>query len=689
MEKITKEHLTRRAYVYIRQSTLGQVQHNTESRRVQERLIERAQALGWAEARVIDDDLGCSASGVARRAGFERLLAEVCAGNVGAVFAFEASRLARNGREWHTLLEMCVVVDTLLIDTEAVYDPKLSNDRLLLGFKGTLSELELGLFRARSHAAMREKAKRGQFYGMIAVGYRKTRDGHLEKEPDLRVQHAIEFVFEKFVEFGSARQLVLWMREEGVKIPCRDGNTDDSPICWRSPTQSVVTRVLKNPIYAGVYVYGRSKSRTVLEDGRKRVIIRKCWDPKEWEVVIQDHHPGYINWEQYERNIQMLRQNVNLKGHMAPGGVRGGASVFAGILRCGECGRKVLVHYSGAHAKSISYSCYTNTRNDDGKRCLQFSAGALEKALVQQLLEAVSPLGVGAALKAAELLADEGRALRQQKELELTQARYECELARRQYDSVDPHNRLVAGELERRWNVALERAAQLEEELEGDAPAAEVAAEEYEALMTLGQDLEAAWEDSEAAPELKKRIARAVVKEVVLFAEEETIRAVLHWQGGEHTEVKVRRLRLSDNGSATNAEALELIRVLARQMHDRFIAQVLNRLKRSTARGLSWNEARVRAIRCGHDIAVYENGERERRGELNMLEAAQELGVDRSTVGKLIATGCLPAAQVCKCAPWIIRREDLRRAEVQAALRRGKFQAPCGANRKQLSFEIQ
>ena len=372
MEKITQSHLNRVAYVYIRQSTVSQLQHNLESRRVQERLMERAQELGWAEPRMINEDLGCSASGAVKRTGFERLIATVCAGEVGAIFAFEASRLARNGREWHTLLEMCSIVDTVIIDTEAVYDPKLANDRLLLGVKGTLSELELGLFRARSQTAIKEKAGRGEYYCNIPIGYRKTRSRGLEKEPDLRVQKALEFVFEKFIHFGSARQLVRWLREEQITIPRKERNADDSPIVWQLPTQSAVIELLKNPMYAGVYTFGRSKQRTILEQGHKRSVTQHFSDPKDWAILIREHHPGYISWEQYERNVATLRQNVNMKGRMKVGGIRGGASVFAGILRCGACGRKVLVCYSGTNGRSIRYSCATNCRHDDGKRCISF-----------------------------------------------------------------------------------------------------------------------------------------------------------------------------------------------------------------------------------------------------------------------------------------------------------------------------
>lgn len=688
-DKVTSDHLSRTAYVYIRQSTLVQLQRNQESRRVQEKLMERAKEFGWHAPKMIDEDLGSSASGAVERAGFERLLAEVCAGSVGAIFAFEASRLARNGREWHTLLEMCAIVDTLLIDTEAIYDPKLVNDRLLLGLKGTFSELELGLFRARSHAAMREMAKRGELYGLVAVGYRKTRKGKLEKEPDLRVQKAIEFVFEKFPEFGSVRQLVRWLREEGVKIPRKEKNLDVAAITWALPTQGSLSSMLKNPVYAGAYSFGKSKTRTVLEKGRKRTVIKSCSDPEEWDILIKDNHPGYISWEDYRRNVKMIRQNINMKGSMAPGGIRGGASIFAGILRCGQCGRKVLVNYSGSHSRSIRYSCSTNCRNDDGKRCMSLSANKLEEFLTEQLLETVSPFGVEAALKTIELLNNEGQALRGQKELALEQAWYESERAWQQYNAADPLNRLVAGELERRWNDALEALHSIEDELNSITQEEPLCAEEREELLALGEELDRVWNNSETSSELKKRITRLLVKEVVLFEEPPHVRAVVHWQGGEHTEIKVKRLTYRDSSSPTDTNTIEIIRALARQTSDQFIPCILNRLKIRTAKGLTWNEARVRAIRCGYNIPVYKEGEREERGELNVKEAAEKLNVSRDVIARLIKNGLLPASQVCKDAPWVIKQEDLQNPQVRNALHKRRFHAPCEVSKDQLSLEFQ
>jgi hypothetical protein len=425
-----------------------------------------------------------------------------------------------------------------------------------------------------------------------------------------------------------------------------------------------------------------------VEGGHKRVVMQNFSDPQQWAILIRDHHPRYISWEQYERNLAMLNQNVNMKGHMREGGVRGGASVFAGVVRCGACGRKVLVSYSGVQARSIRYSCSTNCRQDDGKRCLAFSANMLERAMSDHLLETVSPFGVEAAIEAANLLASQSRTLQEQRELELTQTRYESERARQQYDAVDPLNRLVAGELERRWNQALQRVAELEEAFGAVVVEPRLSTEEREKLIGLGSDLADVWKDPETSGELKKRIARMLVKEVVVFDERERIRAVVHWQGGAHTEVKVARLSLRDSGRPTAMDTVEIIRGLARQLPDRFITRVLNRLRIPTAKGHTWNEARVRAIRHGYEIAVYQEGEREGRGELNMLEAARELKVDRGIIRALIESGHLPASQVCAYAPWVIRREELMSPKVQRALLQEGHHFPCAKNQNQLSLEI-
>ncbi len=311
MNKITNDHLARPAYVYIRQSTADQVVNNLESRRRQYALKARAESLGWVEVIVVDDDLGRSGSGIARQ-GFERLLVAIGAGGAGAVFALEASRLARNGRDWHTLLEFCGLVGCLLIDENDVYDPRLVNDRLLLGMKGTFSELELSILRQRAHEALRLKAGRGDLHTCAAVGYIRSADDRLEMDPDRRVREAVTLVFRKFDEIGSVRQVALWFREERIELPTVAYGPQGRNIAWSLPRYNSVHRLLTNPVYAGVYVFGRTASQVRIESGRKVVRrgIRRQQD--EWEVLIRDHHAGYITWEQFERNKCLIGENANM-----------------------------------------------------------------------------------------------------------------------------------------------------------------------------------------------------------------------------------------------------------------------------------------------------------------------------------------------------------------------------------------
>lgn len=318
MNKITTDHLARAAYVYIRQSTADQLVNNPESRRRQYALRARAEVLGWRDVVVIDDDLGRSGSGIARK-GFERLLVAIGAGGAGAVLAIEASRLARNGRDWHTLLEFCALVGCLLIDEDDVYDPRLVNDRLLLGMKGTFSELELSILRQRAHEALRLKAGRGDLHTSVAVGYVRSADDRLEMDPDRRVREAVTLVFSKFDEIGSVRQVALWFRDERIELPTIAYGPHGRIVEWHPPRYNSVHRLLTNPVYAGAYVFGRTVSQVRVESGRKviRRGVRRGQD--EWEVLIRDHHAGYITWEQYERNQCLIGENANMKGAMVAG----------------------------------------------------------------------------------------------------------------------------------------------------------------------------------------------------------------------------------------------------------------------------------------------------------------------------------------------------------------------------------
>jgi DNA invertase Pin-like site-specific DNA recombinase len=373
MNKITADHLARPACVYIRQSTPGQVQHNLESQRRQYGLVDRARALGWQDIEVIDDDLGISGSGT-HRPGFERLLRALCDGKVGAVFSIEASRLARNGRDWHTLLEFCTVVGALLIDAEALYDPRLTNDRLLLGMKGTISEMEVASFRERASAAILQKAQRGALVRRVPIGYVKGLDDRIEKDPDARIGYrigsTIDLLFRKFAELGSVRQVYFWLDQQRIQLPVARGAEEVREVVWQPARYHAVLSVLKNPAYAGAYAYGRSKTVVQLDAGQKRVLRQKRRRRQDWTVLILDHHQGYIDWDVYQSNQAMIAHNDNARGDAVRGPVKQGGALLSGLLRCGHCGAKLLAQYPAAGV--IRYQCSGYLLNRDHACCVMF-----------------------------------------------------------------------------------------------------------------------------------------------------------------------------------------------------------------------------------------------------------------------------------------------------------------------------
>jgi DNA invertase Pin-like site-specific DNA recombinase len=483
MTKITPDHLARGAFVYVRQSTAMQVIHNLESQRRQYGLADRARQLGWQDVEVIDDDLGRSGGG-ARRPGFERLLAAICEGRVGAVMSVEASRLARNGRDWHTLLEFCGLVGTVIIDEDGVYDPASPNDRLLLGMKGTMSEMELSVFRQRSIEAMKQKAGRGELFLTVAVGYVKGGRDNVEKDPDRRVQEAIALVFRKFTELQTIRQVLVWFRQEKIPLPVLTVGDAADRIIWRAPVYPTLHHILTNPVYAGAYAFGRRTMRVVIENGRKRIIRSMQRDWRSWGVLIQDHHEGYIPWTEFERNQRLIADNANGKRFMSRGAIRRGEALLSGLLRCARCGRKLHVRYSDGAAR---YQCVGAFNQLAAARCIIFSAARPDRMVSKEVLDRLQPLGVEAALAGIDARSKRSSEKRDQLEFALRQARYEAARAQRQYDAIDPENRLVAGELERRWNERLVAVRNLEVEVNQlDAGTQQVLTSlDRERLMTL------------------------------------------------------------------------------------------------------------------------------------------------------------------------------------------------------------
>lgn len=516
-DKITDAHRDRSAYIYIRQSTLQQVQHNVESNRRQYALRERAAALGFNSVIVVDDDLGISGAGTQQRPGFSRLLAAVCNGEVGAVFALEASRLARNNRDWHHLIDLCVLTRTLVVDADGIYDPRLLNDRLLLGMKGTMSEFELGLLRQRAQEAYREKALRGDVMTRVPVGFVRKGDNGIEMTPDRQVQQAIRDFFLRLQGSSSLRQVLLWHHQEKILFPVARMRDGCESLEWRLPNYQQLLRMVKNPTYAGAFAWGRSAARTKVVDGRSRKTEGHRLAMDQWQVLLKDHHPGYIKWDDYQSNLDKLVSNRTRSHQSSTGAARSGSALLAGLFRCARCGHKLNVSYRGRDGRAPRYLCMEGSRERGTATCASFGGLRVEKAVVDTVLEACQPLGVEASMRVLETSHEERDQKHKALELALEKARYEAGRARRQYDAADPENRLVAAELENRWNMALVQVAELEGRLDAERQAEPSLTEsQRQQLATLGADLHALWNEASTHVELKKRVLRTVINEIVV-----------------------------------------------------------------------------------------------------------------------------------------------------------------------------
>jgi DNA invertase Pin-like site-specific DNA recombinase len=666
--KLTAERLERGAIVYIRQSTPGQVLHHQEGRRRQYALEDQARQLGFQRVSVIDEDLGRSGSGLVERAGFQQLVGAVCAGAVGAVFCLEASRLARNGREWHYLIEWCGMTETVIVDPDGVYDPSLLNDRLLLGLKGTMSEFEMNLLRQRSSAAIRQKAQRGELQFALPVGYVWTAEGRIEKE-DLRVQQALAMVFLKMSELGSVRQVLLWFRREEILLPRRSRDQPGGPTMWGPAVYSALLRLLANPIYGGAYAFGKTKTRTSVIEGRARKTEGHKKPRAEWTVLIPDHHCGYISWEQYERNQTLMAANVHMKSRMEAKAGRGGRALLSGLLRCRRCGRMLYVSYSGSQGMVLRYQCKGAHMKQGDPRCVSFSGLRVDGAVAGEVLRAIGGNAVEAAVEAAEKMRRHLQDQRRAVELELEQARYEAKLSARRYEAVDPDNRLVAAELEARWNAALKKAQELEARLrEFDVGTKMPAIPDKEILLSLAQDLPAVWNSPGTQAGLKQRIVRILVEELVVDVDEENKEIVLliHWAGGRHSELRVSKRGRGQPGQATGMEAIEVVRRMCGKFADGEIAATLNRLSLRTGAGNGWNAQRVYGLRRHHEMP--NEVSKAENQTVTLQQAADRLGVSELNVRRMIEQKVLPATQVVPSAPWEIPPDALTSPSVQQAI---------------------
>src|SRR5712671_389421 len=677
MTTITADHLTRSAIVYIRQSTAYQVTNNVESGRRQYGLVERARQLGWNDVQVIDDDLGRSGGGITRP-GFEKLLAAIGERRVGAVLSIEASRLARNGRDWHTLLEFCGLVGTVIVDEDGIYDPRMPNDRLLLGMKGTMSEMDVSVFRQRSMEAMKQKAKRGELFLTVAVGYVKTDDNRIEKAPDRRVREAIDLVFSKFAELQTVRQVLVWVRQEQILLPAIVQGAGQRPLEWKTPVYHTLHHMLTNPVYAGAYAFGRRGARVTIEGGRKRVIrsLRRNWS--EWEVLIKSHHEGYIGWEEFERNQHLIADNANGKSYLGRGSIRRGEALLPGLFRCARCGRKLQVSYGGRVTYSQRYACRGAFSERAEMTCISFGGMRVDRAVAREVLDRVQPFGIEAALAAMESLGRERLDKLKQLENAVEQACFEAARARRQYDAVDPENRLVAADLERRWNEKLEALRAAEEQLSQihAEPAPSIQAADRVRLLALADDRSRAWSRPGVTIETRKKIVRLLISEIIVDVLADKIALIIHWQGGDHTRLEVAKNKAGQTRWTTDVDIVKLVQVLARQMPDAAIAAALNRTRKFTGHGNGWTRAAVCSLRHQRGIAIYRDGERNERGEMTLDEAAQALNVSRSTVWRMIDEGVLPADHPCPGAPWLVQAKDIERADIQQDAKNRRSRRP-------------
>lgn len=668
--------LKRKAVVYVRQSSQAQVQTNLESKRRQYELVDEARRRGFRDIEVIDDDLGRSASGMVARPGFERLVAWLCAGEVGAVLCFDASRLARNGRDWHHLLELCGLVEARVIDLDGVYDPCRPNDRLLLGMKGSISEFELGVLRARMLDAARAKARRGELRISVPVGYLWHRELGLGFDPDLRLQEAIRLIFARFRELGSARQVLLSLQADQVHFPRpSDGRTlvdfDWTPIRYRT-----VISVLKNPFYAGAYVYGKSEKRTAIVDGRARKTYGHGKPFEQWEVLLKEHHEGYIDWAEFERNQKQLAANTYGKAGGTKSG-RGGRALLIGLLSCGRCGRRLAVSYTGRPPGRPVYRCDRPNLALGLPRCMSFGGPRVDAAIARELLRAVEPMAIEAALEAERMHRASQSEQQRIVELELQQARYEASLAERRYAACDPDNRLIAAQLEKSWEAALRRVQACQARVDAvrmpDPPAA------TPDFVALAEDLNAAWNAPGVTMRARQRLLRALVTDIIADVDEQAREVILtiHWRGGQHSQLRVRKPKSGEHGCRTPEEALAVMRSMASRWSDEDIAATLNRMGMLTGQGKTWTAHRVGSLRTVHGIHAYRSAEKEGQW-LTMSEAAQSLGVTNHVIRRLIKDGILAAEQVVARAPYQIRASDLQSESVTIAIaRKGR---PCRPN---------
>jgi len=675
-QKVTASHRSRDAYVYVRQSTLLQARVHTESLARQYDLRQRAIMLGWPahQVVVIDEDLGRSGASAAGRSGFSELVADVGLGKAGIILVLEVSRLARSNADWYQLLDLCALTDTLIADADGIYHPASYNDRLVLGLKGTLSECELHLIRSRLTEGLRHKAARGELKQHLPVGLDYDQDDRVIITPDEAVAEVIATVYRRFGELGSARQVLLSLREDGLLLPRRHNGS--RRITWAPASYPAVHDLLTNPAYAGAFVFGRTRTEKRLDAAGKLITSVRVLPREQWAVLIPGHHPGYISWEAYEANTARLRANWRPPRGHGGGAPREGTALLQGLLRCGRCGRIMQTGYSGANGNSPRYVCARAQQLYAAERgCCSIGGGRLEKTILAELFAVLEPAALEATAKALAEADGQYRRRLAAFELAAERARYEAGRAQRQYDTVEPENRLVARTLERAWEDKLAAVRQAESDLRAQQARKPVAltGEELAWISSAGADIRAVfWAPATTIPE-RKQLIRAVIGEVVLTIYDQQRVAGLRiiWQGGAVTELSMPMTKKGGHTRTTSEDTVDLVRRLAGRYDDKTIAQILSRQHRRTGTGLTWTKARVKTLRVSRSIPAFQpepetvSAAGQDVPVATIAEAERILDVTKGTLYRWLRDGFITGEQLTPGAPWQIRIDQALRDKIR------------------------
>jgi DNA invertase Pin-like site-specific DNA recombinase len=666
--KLRPDHLARQAIVYVRQSSLAQVRDHTASTARQYDLVQRAQGLGWAaeQITVIDQDQGRSGTSAAGRDGFQGLVATVGLGQAGAVLSLEASRLARASSDWYRLLELCALTDTLVIDEDGIYDPGQYNDRLLLGFKGTMSEAELHWLRARLLGGKLEKAQQGTLRLKLPTGLVYDPAGQIVLDPDEAVQAAIRLVLDLFADSRSALAVVHHFARHHLRIPTRHwGGSRDGELDWEPLRHSRVLSLLHNPAYAGAYVYGRTRTRLRLLPGEAPRITGQTRQVAlaDWPIVRRDVHPSYISWEQFLHNQQQLDDNRTFRPEERRGAVREGAALLQGIVLCGRCGRRMAVRYL-ADGRVPCYACAAVHVRQAGPTCQSIRGDGVDAAVAQRFLEAIQPAQLAVSLAALDEVEARARQIDRQWQLRLERARYEAELARRRYLAVEPEHRLVARSLERDWNAKLAEGERLEREYATlPSPTARlVSPDERRRILTLAQDLPAIWHAPTTTPAERKQLLRCLIKDVTLTKQATTIHLGIRWQTEAVTTVEIPRPPRAPDQRRTDPAVIQRLRELAPYQTDRQIAVLLNDAGLVPGLRGRFTASKVQWLRYRHGIPsgcpegplACPSGQRG-DGRYSAKAAADRLNVTGSTIAAWCAAGRLDGVQTVAHGPWWVQ----------------------------------